>query len=78
MKTNAFTTIIIEAEENGYLTQISDDIDLKDRLVAKKIALGKHDSPDNWKEISREEGDDIKAEQEKLMRDENYEGNQEQ
>ncbi len=69
MKSNSFTTILIEAEEGFYLTQTA-DVELKDRMVASKIALGKFDSPENYKEITKEEGDAIKAEQEKLSRDE--------
>lgn len=66
MKINSFTTITIEAEENCYLTQVA-DVDLKDRIVASKIALGKFDAPENYKEITKEEADAIKAEQENLI-----------
>ncbi len=66
MKSNSFTTIILEAEPNHYLTQSDDSIELKDRIIASMIALGKHDSPDNYKEITKEEGDEIKAQQEAL------------
>lgn len=69
MITNTFTTTIIEAEGDNYLTQVA-EVELKDRLVAAKIALGKFDSVDNYKEISKEEGDAIKAEQENLMSEE--------
>lgn len=67
MITNSFTTIIIEAEGDNYLTQIDDSVEIKDRIVARKIALGKFDSADNYKEISKEEGDAIKQAQENLM-----------
>lgn len=67
MKSNEFTTIILEAEDNHYLTQTDETIELRDRIVATRIALGKYDSPDNWKEITKEEADAIKAEQEKLI-----------
>ena len=70
MKSNSFTTIIIEADENCYLTQ-SNEIDLKDRIVAKKIALGKNDSAENWKEISKEVADEILEKQQKLSEAEN-------
>ena len=66
MKINSFTTITIEAEENCYLTQVA-DVNLKDRIVASKIALGKFDAPENYKEITKEEADAIKAEQENLI-----------
>ncbi len=71
MKSNSFTTIIIEAEPNHYLTQSDDSIDLKDRIVATVIALGKFDEPSNYKEITKEEGDEIKAQQEQLNKENN-------
>lgn len=66
MKSNSFTTIIIEAEDNHYLTQSSDSVEVKDRIIATRIALGKYDSADNYKEITKAEGDAIKMEQEEL------------
>ncbi len=68
MKSNSFTTILIEAEEGFYLTQ-TPDVALKDRMVDSKIALGKFDSPENYKEITKKECDAITSEQEKLSRD---------
>lgn len=73
MKSNEFTTVIIEAEDNHYLTESDENIELRDRTIATRIALGKFDSADNWKEISQEEADTIKAEQEKLMKAEHDE-----
>lgn len=64
-----FLTTIIEASENCYLTQ-SNDVELQDRIVASTIALGKNDSVDNWKEITIEEGDSIKQQQEELHKQE--------
>ncbi len=76
MKTNQFTTIVIEADENMYLTQ-ANDVDIKDRIVASRIALGKFDSVDNYKEISKAEGDAIKEEQENLIEEQANEGDKE-
>ncbi len=76
MKTNQFTTIVIEADENMYLTQ-ADEVDIKDRIVASRIALGKFDSVDNYKEISKAEGEAIKTEQENLIEAEINEGDKE-
>lgn len=53
MRQESFTTIIIEAEEGKFLTQASQDIDIKDRVIGTKVALGRNDSPDNWCEISK-------------------------
>ena len=65
MKSNSYTTIIITPENGYYLTQ-SNDVELKDRIIASQIALGKNDSTDKWKEITIEEGNEIKAQQEAL------------
>lgn len=61
MKSNVFTTTIIYPE-NGYLLTQSHDVDLKDRIFAKEIALGKNDDASNWKEISFQEAEQLKAE----------------
>ncbi len=66
MKTQTFTTQIIEADADHYLTQADEAIELKDRIVATRIALGKFDSADNYVEISKEAGDAIKKQQEEL------------
>lgn len=50
------------AEEGNYLTQTA-DVDLMERIVATKVALSKFSTIDDWKEISKEEGDAIIAEQ---------------
>ena len=57
MNTQQFTTIILTPSEGYfYLTQKDDTIEIKDRIVSTKLALGKNDNPDNWKEITQEEG----------------------
>lgn len=48
-------TTVIEAGEGKFLTQVSKSINIRARVVAKRIAIGKNDSPDNWHEISEEE-----------------------
>lgn len=60
-----FNTIVITADEGKYLTQNS-ELDINNRVIATTIALGKNDSVDNWKEISKEEGNSIINEQTKL------------
>lgn len=52
MKQTSFTTIILTAGRGKYLTQASQDIDIKDRVIGKRVALGANDSPENWCEIS--------------------------
>lgn len=48
------------------LTQTA-DVDLKDRVVSDEIYLAATDAPENWKEITAEEGEAIREEQRKLL-----------
>lgn len=60
-----FNTTVITAEEGKYLTQ-SFDLDIENHVIATTVALGKNDSVDNWKEITKEEGNTIVKEQNDL------------
>lgn len=60
-----FNTTVITADEGKYLTQ-SFDLDIENRVIATTVALGKNDSVDNWKEITKEEGNTIVKEQNDL------------
>lgn len=57
-----FNTKVITADNGKYLTQ-NFELDINNRVVATTIALGKNDSVDNWKEITKDEGDSIINEQ---------------
>lgn len=59
MKQESFTTIMLEAEEGKFLTQAANKITIPDRIIATKIALDVNDSPENWKEITAEEAEEI-------------------
>ena len=51
----------------GYLlTQASDDVEIQNRVFSDKVFLAVTDAPENWKEITIEEAEQIKAEQERL------------
>lgn len=69
MKTNEYKTTIITAADGKYITNADDNVDIKDRLIATSIALGKFDSVDNYKEITKEEADELKAAQEKAQKE---------
>lgn len=58
MTTQSYNTTVISAEGDSYLTQVA-DVDINERIVATRVALGKFSSPSDWKEISKEEGDQI-------------------
>lgn len=57
MKQESYTTILLKADENKFITQADQDIDIKDRVIGTVVALGANDSPDNWKEIDAGEKD---------------------
>lgn len=69
MKKSNYTVQIIEPSEGYTLTQ-SKDVEVRDRILSKKIFLAVNDSPDNWKEITDAEAEAIKAEQERLAEEE--------
>lgn len=69
MKQTNFTTIILEADNNKYLTQTSENININERIVASKVAIGSKDSADNWKEITEEEANEIKQAKEEAIKE---------
>lgn len=69
MELTEFTTTVLTAKEGTYLTQ-TEDVDIRRRIVATKVALGKNSSPEEWKEISEEEGNAIREKQDKLREEE--------
>ena len=58
---------ILRPSEGYYLTQVSDEVDVKDRVFLKTLVLALTDLPENWKEISIEEANVIKEEQDKIF-----------
>ncbi len=56
MKQTSFTTTILKADNGKYLTQTA-SVDIRERIIAKEVALGKNDVPANWREISDAEKD---------------------
>jgi hypothetical protein len=64
-----YTVIILQPSEGYTLTQ-SKDVEVQDRILSKKIFLAVNDSPDNYKEITDKEADEIRAEQERLAEEE--------
>ena len=60
-----FKVRVIKPTE-GYLLTQANDVEIINRVFSDKVFLAVTDSVDNWKEISIEEADAIKAEQERL------------
>lgn len=67
METGTITTTVLIASDGYKLTQASDDIVILDRVIGKKIYLASNDSADNWKEITDEEAEALKAEKADAM-----------
>ena len=66
MVTSSYTTIVLTAAEGCYLTQANCD-DIRTAIITDRVYLAKSDSPDNWREITAEQADDIKAQQAALL-----------
>ena len=60
---------VLRPNEGCLLTQ-SADVDVKERIFSDEIWLASTDSADNWKDITIEEADKIKKEQEEAMAEE--------
>lgn len=60
--------MVIKADNGKFLTQ-SDDVDIKDRVIATSVALGKNDSMLNWREISATEAENYRKEQEASLKE---------
>lgn len=57
---------VLRPNEGCLLTQ-SADVDVKEHIFSEEIWLASTDSADNWKDITIEEADKIKKEQEEIM-----------
>lgn len=66
MVTSSYTTIVLTAAEGCYLTQANCE-DIRAAVITERVYLAKSDSPDNWREITAAEADDIKAQQAALL-----------
>lgn len=59
MTKSEFTTVVLKPEEDKYLTQ-AEDVDIRQRIIATTIALGKNDKPENWIEIDADKADEYR------------------
>ena len=60
---------VLRPNKGCLLTQ-SADVDIKERIFSEEIWLASTDSADNWKDITIEEANQIKKEQEAIMAEE--------
>lgn len=70
MTSENYTSIILTADEGFYLTQV-EDVDILSRVIATKVALSVHSSPEDWKEITEEEAKSFMEEQNEARKNEN-------
>lgn len=70
MKSKKFTTTVLTADEGMFLTNSGEDIDIKERVIARTVALGKYDSASNYKEITAEEAGEYLKQQEQARAEE--------
>ena len=63
-----YTVIILQPSEGYTLTQ-SADVKIAERILSKKVFLAVNDSPENWKEITDEEAENIRIQQEELAKE---------
>ena len=59
MKTEEYTTTVLTPEEGRLLTQVA-DVDIRERIVATSVALGRNDSAAGWREITEAEGEEYR------------------
>lgn len=62
MKETEYSVRMLVPEEGHLLTQSSPDIAMARRVVAEEVALAAGESPDDWKEITAEEGEALRRE----------------
>lgn len=60
---------ILKPNAGCLLTQ-SADVELQNRVFSEEIWLASNDSPNNWKDISLEEAEQIKKQREELISNE--------
>ena len=66
MKQSTYSVIILEPTDGHTLTQ-SAEVDIQERILSKKVFLAVNDHPNNWKEITDAEADEIRAKQQELL-----------
>ena len=69
MTSENYSSVIIKAKEGFYITEVDDSIDITKRIIATAVALGTNDSADNYKEITAEEADELKRQQDEARKE---------
>lgn len=69
MKQSEYITRVLEPSEGFVLTQ-AEDVAVTERAFSEKVYLGVNDAPENWKEISCAEAEELRAEAERVLEQE--------
>ena len=69
MVQESFTTVVLKASDGFFLTQ-TEEVDIKERIIATVVALGKYDDPQNWREITKEEAEEYNRLKEEALENE--------
>lgn len=64
METKQFTTTILTAAEGKSLTQADNNLGIRNRIIASRVAIGANDTASNWVEITKAQADEYRAAQE--------------
>ena len=57
MKIENYSSVKILVPSEGYKLTQKEDVDISERIISERLALGKYDSYNNYKEISNEESE---------------------
>ena len=72
MVESTYTTRVLTAAEGHFLTQANLE-NVEGAVISTKVYLAVNDAPENWKEITAEEAEAIKAEQERIREEKDKE-----
>lgn len=62
---STYTTRVLTASEGCFLTQVNCE-NIENAVLSEKVYLAVNDAPENWKEVTAEEANAIREEQERL------------
>ena len=69
MTTENYSSVILKANEGFYITEVDDSIVIQNRTIATAVALGTNDSADNYKEITADEANELKRQQDEARKE---------
>ena len=67
MEQTTYTTRVL-TPSNGYKLTQANDVEITNRIISDKVFLAATDAPENWKEITDAEAEEIKKPQADLAK----------